>query len=83
MIVNVRYTEVSYTVYKPDSDNPEIAHKHLGVLNIYDGKATKARIAREIPSGSTVESVRKIELSYDVAAEKAIAWLAENGKINK
>lgn len=83
MTVNVRYTEVSYTVYKPDADNPQIAHKHLGVLNIYDGRATKARIAKEVPYGATVERVRKIELSYDVAAKKALAWLAENGKINE
>ena len=79
MIVKVSYTSVLYSVYRPDDDNPEIARKCKGELNIYDGKATEARIAREIPMGATLERVRKINRSFEVNGEKAIAWLTENG----
>lgn len=79
MTVNIRYTLVTYSVYRPDNDNPEIAHKCTEELNIYDGRATKARIAKEIPNGATVESVRKLDYSFEVDGKKALAWLIENG----
>lgn len=79
MTVNISFTAVSYSVYRPDDDNPEIAHKCNGELNIYDGRVTNARIEREIPKGATVDSVRKIDKSFDVDGEKFLAWLIESG----
>ena len=83
MIIKVSCTSVVYSVYRPDDDNPEIARKCMGELNIYDGKATEARIAREIPKGATVEGVRKINHRFEVDGEKAISWLTENGNMKE
>ena len=83
MTVNISCTAVSYSVYIPDNDNPEIARKSIGELNIYDGRATKARIASEIPKGATVEGVRKINYTFEVDGEKAFAWLTENGNMKE
>lgn len=79
MTVNISFTAVAYSVYRPDDDNPEIARKCRGELNIYDGRVTKARIAREIPAGATVESVRKIDKRFEVNGESLLAWLIEKG----
>lgn len=54
----------------------------MGELDIYNGRVTSARIAREIHNGATVESVRKIDKSFDVDGEKVLAWLIENGTEN-
>lgn len=78
MTVNIIYTAVTYSVYKPDNDNPDIARKVRGVLNIYDGRATKARIERELPKGATVESVRKFNRRFNVDGEKILDWLIDN-----
>lgn len=78
MTVNISYTEVAYSVYRPDEDNPDIARKLRGVLNIYDGRVTNARIARELPQGATVESVRKLDRRFNVDGEKILDWLTEN-----
>lgn len=59
---------------------PDIARKVQGELYIYDGRATNARIAREIPKGAIVESVHKIDYKFKVDGEKALAWLIENGE---
>ena len=83
MTVNISYTEVAYSVYRPDDDNPEIARRCGGAVSIYNGRATSARIAREIPKGATVESVGKIDKSFDVDGEKALAWLIENGTVKE
>ena len=83
MTVNISFTAVAYSGYIPDDSNPEIARKYSGVLNIYDGRATKARIAREIPNGATVESVHKVHYEFEVDGEKALAWFKENGEMKK
>lgn len=80
MIVNTSFTSVVYSMYVPDDGDPDIARKCKGELNIYDGRATNARIAREIPKGATVESVHKIDYKFEVDGEKALAWLIENGE---
>lgn len=80
MTIVVSYTSVEYSYYRPDEENPKIAHRCSGYLNIYNGRVTNARIAREIPEGATVESVRKIDNRFEVDGEKALAWFIENGE---
>lgn len=79
MTVNISFTAVTYSAYLPDDENPDIARRVRAVVNIYDGRVTKARIAREIPQGATVESVVRINKCFDVDGEKVFAWLCENG----
>ena len=79
MTINVSYTRVVYNMYIPDDETPEIAHLTTGTLNIYDGRVTNARIAREIPKGAIVEKVEKVGKLFEVNGEKALAWLIENG----
>lgn len=79
MIVNISFTKVVFSLYSLDDDNHEIAYRHKGEMDIYDGRVTNARIAREIPKGAIIESVRKIRKRFYVDGEKALAWLIENG----
>lgn len=79
MTVKISYTEVVYNIYRPDFENADIAHRERCVKNIYDGRVTNSRIAREIPEGTVVEKVMKVDKRFDVDGEKALAWLAENG----
>lgn len=78
MTVNISYTMVTYTVYRPDKDDPDIARKLRGTFNIYDGRVTNRRIAKELPQGATVESVRKLNRRFNVDGEKILDWLIEN-----
>lgn len=80
MTLNASYSQVVYTVYKPDPDNVNIAHMERCTLNIYEGRVTNARIAREIPKGAVVEKVVKVDKHFHVDTEKALAWLAENAE---
>ena len=79
MTVNVSYTRVVYTMYIPDDETPEIARLTTGELNIYDGRVTNARIAREIPKRAVVEKVEKVDRKFELDGEKVLAWLTENG----
>ena len=81
MIVKLPFTSVVYTVYEPDAENPTIAHLCEKKLHIYDGRATAARIAREIPRNATVKSVCKHNAKFEVAGDKVLAWLMENGEL--
>ena len=82
MTVNVSYTRVVYNMYIPDNENPGIARLTTGELNIYDGRVTNARIAREIPKRAVVEKVEKVDRKFELDGEKALAWLIENGTEN-
>ena len=79
MTVNISYTEVVYNVYRPDVDNADIAHRERCVMNIYDGRVTNARIARELPKGAVVEKVTRVDKRFYVVGKKLFDWLAENG----
>lgn len=79
MIVNISYTQVVYEVYRPDSDNIDIAHRERCVKNIYDGRVTEKRIGRELPKGAIVEKVTRVNKRFYVVGEKLIEWLSENG----
>lgn len=81
MIIKLPFTSVVYSVYEPDDDNPTIAHLCEKTLLIYDGRATAARIAREIPKNATVKSICKRNANFEVAGDKALAWLMENGEL--
>ena len=82
MTVNVSYTRVVYNMYIPDDEAPEIARLTTGELNIYDGRVTNARIAREIPKRAVVEKVERVERKFELDGEKVLAWLTENGTEN-
>ena len=82
MTVNVSYTRVVYNMYIPDDENPEIARLTTGELNIYDGRVTNARIAREIPKRAVVEKVEKVDRKFELDGKKALAWFIENGTEN-
>ena len=82
MTVNVSYTRVVYNMYIPDDETPEIARLTTGELNIYDGRVTNARIAREIPKRAVVEKVEKVDRKFELDGEKVLAWLTENGTEN-
>lgn len=79
MTITVSYTIVRYSRWVQDENNPNIARKAEGELNIYDGRVTSARIAREIPKGATMESATRVDRKFEVDGEKALAWLTENG----
>ena len=81
MVINIAYTNVRYSLWEQSKDDEKIANRVNGELNIYDGRASNARITREIPKGATVESVRKINKSFDVDGEKALEWLLANGEM--
>lgn len=83
MTVKISFTVLTYSAYRPDDKDPDFARKVKVVKNIYDGRVTKARIAKEIPQGATVESVARIDKCFDVDGEKTIAWLLENGTEKK
>ena len=79
MVINLSYTNVQYTTWVQSKENGKIADRVEGELNIYDGRVTLARIAREIPKGAFVENITKVQKRFYVVGENLIAWLAENG----
>ena len=79
MVVNISYTNIRYSMWVPSEEDEKIAKRFDGELNIYDGRATLARIAREIPKGAVVENITKVDKRFYVVGENLIAWLAENG----
>lgn len=81
MIIKLPFTSVVYSVYEPDAENSTIAHLREKTLHIYDGRATAARIAREIPKNATVKSVCRHNASFEVSGDKALSWLLENGEL--
>lgn len=83
MVINIAYTNVRYSMWVQSKEDEKIAKRANGELNIYDGKVTKARIAREIPNGATVESVHRINKSFEVDGEKALDWLLASGVMKK
>ena len=79
MTINVVFTNVKYSVWKPLEDDPETASRIEGELNIYDGRVTNKRIDREIPKGAVVEKVTKVDKRFYVVGEDLMAWLSKNG----
>ena len=79
MVVNISYTNIRYSTWVQSEQDEKIANRVEGELNIYDGRATLARIAREIPKGAVVENITKVDKRFYVVGENLIAWLAENG----
>lgn len=83
MVINIAYTIVRYSSWEQSKEDEKIANRVNGELNIYDGRATGARIAREIPEGSTVDGVYKIHKRFEVDGEKALDWLLANGEMKE
>ena len=83
MFIKVSYTKVVYSLYRPDFDNMDIAHRERCTKNIYDGRVTKARIYQEIPKLAVVEKIEKVDKRYDVDGEKVLDWLSRNGTVKK
>ena len=79
MVINFSYTNVQYSMWAQSEEDEKIANRIEGELNIYDGRATLARIAREIPKGAVVENITKVQKQFYVVGENLIEWLAENG----
>ena len=79
MTINVSYTKVEYSIYRPDEANAELTHREVHTLNVCDGRVTAARISREIPKGAFVENITKVDKRFYVVGENLIAWLAKNG----
>ena len=79
MVINVSYTNVRYSMWAQSEEDEKIANRIEGELNIYDGRVTLARIAREIPKGAFVENITKVDKRFYVVGENLIAWLAKNG----
>lgn len=79
MVINVSYTNVRYSMWAQSEEDEKIANRIEGELNIYDGRVTLARIAREIPKGAFVENITKVDKRFYVVGENLMAWLAKNG----
>lgn len=79
MVINVSYTNVRYSMWEQSGENEKIANRVEGELNIYDGRVTCARIAREIPKGAVVENTTKVDKQFYVVGENLLEWLAKNG----
>ena len=79
MAINISYTNIRYSMWVQSEQDEKIANRIEGELNIYDGRVTLARIAREIPKGAVVENITKVEKRLYGVGEKLIAWLAKNG----
>ena len=79
MVINVSYTNVQYSMWVQSEEDEKIAKRVEGELNIYDGRATLARIAREIPKGAFVENITKVDKRFYVVGENLLSWLAKNG----
>ena len=83
MIIKLPFTSVVYSVYEPDAENPAIAHLCEKTLRIFDGRSIGARITREIPQNATVKSVCRHNAKFEVAGDKVVAWLMENGELKE
>ena len=81
MFIKLPFTSVVYSVYEPDAENPAIARLCEKTIHIYDERVTSARIEREIPKNATVKSICKHKATFEVAGDKALAWLMENGEL--
>ena len=79
MVIDVAYTNVKYSMWVKSAEDEKIANRVEGELNIYDGRATLARIAREIPKGAFVENISKVNKRFYVVGENLLSWLAKNG----
>ena len=79
MVINFSYTNVQYSMWVQSEEDEKIVNRIEGELNIYDGRATLARIAREIPKGAFVENITKVNKRFYVVGENILEWLAENG----
>ena len=79
MVINISYTNIRYSMWVQSEQDEKIANRIEGELNIYDGRVTLARIAREIPKGAVVENITKVDKRFYVVGENLIAWLAKNG----
>ena len=79
MTINVSYTNVRYSMWEQSKEDEKIAKRIEGELNIYDGRVTLARIAREIPKGALVENITKVDKRFYVVGENLMEWLAKNG----
>ena len=79
MVIGVSYTNVRYSMWVQSEDDEKIANRIDGELNIYDGRVTLARIAREIPKGAVVENITKVQKQFYVVGENLLEWLADNG----
>ena len=79
MVINVSYTNVRYSMWVQSEEDEKIANRIDGELNIYDGRVTSARIAREIPKGAFVENITKVDKRFYVVGENLLEWLAKNG----
>ena len=79
MVINFSYTNVKYSMWVQSEEDEKIANRVEGELNIYDGRASLARIAREIPKGAFVENITKVQKQFYVVGENLHEWLVENG----
>ena len=79
MVVSISYTNIRYSMWVQSEQDEKIANRVEGELNIYDGRVTLARIAREIPKGAVVENIKKVDKRFHVVGETLVAWLAKNG----
>ena len=77
MVIDVSYTNVRYSMWVQSEEDEQIANRIEGELNIYDGRVTLARIAREIPKGAFVENITKVDKRFYVVGDNLIAWLAK------
>ena len=79
MVINVSYTNVRYSMWVQSEGDEKIANRIEGELNIYDGRVTLSRIAREIPKGAFVENITKVNKRFYVVGKNLMEWLAKNG----
>ena len=83
MVVNIAYTNVRYHMWEQSKEDEKIADRIDGELNIYGGRMTSARIAREIPKGATVDIVSSIKKRFDVDCGMLLNWLTVYGTEKK
>ena len=79
MVIDISYTNIRYSMWVQSEQDKKIANRVEGEFNIYDGRVTLARIAREIPKGAVVENITKVDKRFYVVGKNLVAWLAENG----
>ena len=79
MVIDFSYTNIRYSMCVQSEEDEKIANRVEGELNIYDGRVTLARIAREIPKGAVVENITKVQKRFYVVGKNLVEWLAQNG----
>ena len=80
MVINLSYTNVQYSMWVQSGEDEKILKRIDGELNIYDGRVTLARIAREIPKGAFVENITNVQKKFYVVGKNLHEWLADNGR---